>query len=503
MIIPAPAGTPVSPPAASATTPRPAVPSRVLLVAGAVVIALAGMRWNIAALAWVAPVPFLLYLSRQEKHGRWLLLAALMVGLNLQVVKIVTAPLPLVMAFAYGVPIALGTWLTLLAYDQVRRHAGEIWGLYAFPALVALGEVAAYRLSEVGVWGALANTQVENLALLQLAALTGLSGVSFVIAWAGSLIATLLSAREPRRLIGHAVLFLCVLVLVHGYGSVRLFATQGRSVVVAAVVSDLIPTEAVFARHTGVRDNTEALFARSELAADRGARLVVWNEGATLVEKSDEPAFIARGAEIARRRGIDLVLAYVVPLGLKPLSFENKYVWLDEGGRKLETYFKHHPVPGEGSVAGTNALRTLSRPYAAAAGAICYDYDFPAMALAHAAGGAGLVAVPASDWRGIDPYHGQMARVRAIEGGFSLLRPARGATSGAFDAYGRTRATMPFFEENDRVMLASVPTERVPTLYARIGDLPALAYAFVLAAAGVAAWRRRTVRSKEEAGGLT
>ena len=492
-------GTPASPAADVTTRLRPAVPSWVLLVAGAVVIALAGMRWNIAALAWVAPVPFLLYLGRQEKHGRWLLLAALMVGLNLQIMKIVTAPLPLVVAFAYGVPIALGTWLTLLVYDLIRRRAGAVWALYAFPALVALGEVASYRLSEVGVWGALANTQVENLALLQLAALTGLSGISCIIAWAASLIATLLAAREPRRLIGHAILFLGVLALVLGYGSVRLFATQGRSVLVAAVVSDLIPTEEVFSQHTGVRDNTEALFARSELAAGRGARLVVWNEGATLVEKTDEQAFIARGAEIARRRGIDLVLAYVVPLGLKPLSFENKYVWLDEGGMVLETYFKHHPVPGEGSVTGRDPLRALARPYATAAGAICYDYDFPAMALGHAAVGAGLVAVPSSDWRGIDPYHGQMARVRAIEGGFSLLRPARAATSGAFDAYGRTRASLPFFEENDRVMLARLPTEQVPTLYARIGDLPALAYVLVLAAAGVAAWRRRAGRTEGEA----
>ena len=312
--------------AAAAARPQPAVPSWVLLVAGTVVIALAGMCWNIAALAWVAPMPFLLYLDREERHGRWLLLAALMVGLNLQIMKIVTEPLPLVVAFAYGVPIALGTWLTLLVYDLIRRRAGAVWALYAFPPLVALGEVASYRLSEVGVWGALANTQVENLALLQLAALTGLSGISFVIAWAASLIATLLAAREPGRLIGHAVLLLGVLVLVHGYGSVRLFATQGRSVLVAAVVSDLVPNKEVFTRHTGVRDNTEALFARSELAAGRGARLVVWNEGATLVEKSDEQAFIARGAEIARRRGIDLVLAYVVPLSHTPLSFENKYV---------------------------------------------------------------------------------------------------------------------------------------------------------------------------------
>lgn len=96
------------------------------------------------------------------------------------------------------------------------------------------------------------------------------------------------------------------------------------------------------------------------------------------------------------------------------------------------------------------------------------------MALEHAASGAGLVVVPSSDWRGIDPYHTQMARLRAIEGGFSVFRPVRAATSAAFDAYGRMRASMPFFENNSRVFTASVPTERVPTLYAVIGDSPAV-----------------------------
>jgi apolipoprotein N-acyltransferase len=61
--------------------------------------------------------------------------------------------------------------------------------------------------------------------------------------------------------------------------------------------------------------------------------------------------------------------------------------------------------------------------------------------------------------------------VRAIEGGYSLLRPVRGATSFAFDAYGNIRASMSYFEENDRIMMASLPTGRVWTLYSVVGDI--------------------------------
>lgn len=107
------------------------------------------------------------------------------------------------------------------------------------------------------------------------------------------------------------------------------------------------------------------------------------------------------------------------------------------------------------------------------------------MALEHAALGIELVAVPSSDWRGIDPVHTQMARIRAIEGGFSVVRSTRWAASAAFDAYGRVRSWMPVTEANDRVMIASVPVGRIGTLYARIGDT-AVAFAGAWLALGFA-----------------
>jgi apolipoprotein N-acyltransferase len=55
-------------------------------------------------------------------------------------------------------------------------------------------------------------------------------------------------------------------------------------------------------------------------------------------------------------------------------------------------------------------------------GALCYDYDFPALAAQHGSLGVDLVALPSSDWRGIDPIHTQMAAVRAIEQGVSIVR---------------------------------------------------------------------------------
>ena len=115
-----------------------------------------------------------------------------------------------------------------------------------------------------------------------------------------------------------------------------------------------------------------------------------------------------------------------------------------------------------------------------ATGAICYDFDFPALALEQARLGLDLAVVPSSDWRGIDPVHTQMASLRAIEGGFSLLRSTRFGLSAAFDSTGRARAWESSFESKDRVMLATLPARGRPTLYRAIGDVFVVLCALVL-----------------------
>ena len=92
----------------------------------------------------------------------------------------------------------------------------------------------------------------------------------------------------------------------------------------------------------------------------------------------------------------------------------------------------------------------------------------------HAQGGAGIVMVAGSDWRGIDPYHTLMARAHAIEGGMSVVRPARDATSMMFDAYGRVRASLGAWEDNEGIMMGIVPTRHVQTFYTTLGDWPAI-----------------------------
>jgi apolipoprotein N-acyltransferase len=455
------------------------VPNGAWLALGVLFMALAGNRFGVGVVGWVAAVPWLVHLRRTTGwKARLLLFGALQVGAFLNIAKIITDPLPWFFALMFSIPTAIGAFLGYLAFEALRRRLGDRWGVVLFPALVVLLEWVSASTSEMGSWGALIYTQLGNPQLLQTAALFGFTTVGLLLSAVSALLAVVLDSPTPRRWLPAGAALATVVLAAHTYGAVRLDRVlDGPSVRVATVTSDTGPGPEGLPSADLLAQATETLFERSVEAAHQGAQVVVWNEGATSIEPADEAAFLDRGRALARAHNIDLVLGYIVPLdGLT--KFENKYVWLAPDA-DVETYLKHHPVPGEGSIRGTAPIVVHDRPYGKAAGAICYDYDFPALGLEHARQEADLVVVPSSDWRGIDPFHTQMAAVRGIEGGFSVVRSVRWATSGAFDPMGRVRGTVSYFE-GQRMMVANVPSRRVPTLYSRLGDVLPLFAGLVL-----------------------
>lgn len=478
-------------------TSETSLPLAPLLIAGSALILLTSMRFSIPALAWIAAAPFLaaLYQEGGWRRSLWVY-AALFVGLDIAWLKIVTPPITWPMMFMFSVPASLSAFAVLALSAVVTRRLGAGWGVYAFPALVVTGEWLTYTLTELSSWGALAYTQVDNLALVQAASLGGIAGVSFLVALGSSVTASVMTAGfKPMK--WHLAAFAALFVAAHMYGEVRLATdTTGPSVRVATVESP-IPVEripAIIADVSLGRPYDEKLFERTAIAAGLGAKVVVWNEVGTMIKPADEPAFVERGRALAREKGISIIMAYGVLRSSRPLLFENKYLWITPEGAIADDYWKRHPVPGEGSVAGKVPAKIVETAYGKMSGGICYDYDFPHIALDNARGGAGVVFVPSGDWRGIDPLHSNMARFNAVAAGVSMVRSVRGATSFASDPYGRIRGTLRFNEPGDGVMLASVPVDKVETLYASAGDVvPFFTAAFCVLTLGMVIIRRNRV----------
>jgi apolipoprotein N-acyltransferase len=215
---------------------------------------------------------------------------------------------------------------------------------------------------------------------------------------------------------------------------------------------------------------------------------------ATVVTVAGEAALTSRGQAFAREHGVMLLMAYGVATSMRPFHDVNKYRIYLPDGTLADEYIKRHTVPGDPDDVGTAHARMIGFGGVNYGGAICYDYGFPAIARDNAIDGASVVLVPASDWRGVDPEHGQMAVMNAVAVGLPMVRPVRAATSIATDQFGRVLASVPA-GSTDGVMVVSVPTERVRTLYARMGEVvPLVALGFCVVAI-VGAWR--TPRASE------
>lgn len=457
---------------------------------GAAATVLAANRWGIPALLWIAAVPFLVAAARARGWRVWLLIGGvLLVTQTVATAKIITAPLPLAMAPVFGVPMAIGALLQLGLWRLARDRAGRSAALYAWPAMTALSDWFGYTHTELSAWTTSANGLATDPMWVQLTAVGGMALLGALVALVNVTIAEWILA--PARLAPHGVVTGSLLAAgaLHGVLRLdRLVELPGPTVRAAAIVTDVGLTEAGLPDDATLATNTDHLFALSADAVARGAELVVWNEAAAFVR--DDADLLRRAAGFAAEHHVELVVAYGVPVSTEPLRFRNEYMWFGPDGAELLRYAKHHPVPGEPSVRGEGPLTALDRPYGRAGGVICYDWDFPATARAFAAAGAGFVFVPSSDWRGVDPLHTQMAGVRAVESGLSVLRPVRAAASAGFDAAGRVRG---WKDAGAGVLVVDLPTTPVPTLYARWGDTPMLTLSGLVLAGVLALGLRRRV----------
>jgi apolipoprotein N-acyltransferase len=123
---------------------------------------------------------------------------------------------------------------------------------------------------------------------------------------------------------------------------------------------------------------------------------------------------------------------------------------------------------------------------------ICYEAIFPGDVTSRDERPAWIVNVTNDGWFGFSPgpyQHLQQARLRAVEEGLPIVRAANTGVSAVIDSSGRIVAQLGLGVEG--VLDAALPLAAAPTLYSRVGDVPAV----VLVALGLAVAVRRRKKS--------
>ena len=395
------------------------------------------------------------------------------------------APLALFLSLMGYIPLLLDR----LAAPRLPALASTL----VFPCANCLVEYVIAEGSPFGAWGLIAYSQADLPIIAQTVALVGAVGLGFVILWASALAATLWQNRHDASRRAALAAMLCALLLgVLAYGHFRLRANGERPGITVAMV--LPPYES--GRNYEERLASEiidAQFALTETAAAKGARLVLWPEDSFFIRGTAEAALLARAQDLARKRNIHLGLTYGVRFEPTGLRYFDRSVLVAPDGSLAWRYDKSFVVPGYESrhmVVGAGLMPAVVTPAGIVAGAICFDADHNGFL--RQARDAAFLLLPSDDWPAIRHLHARMARLRGIELGLPIVRPAINGISFVTDRVGRVAAWADSRDEASRLTLGTIVPDTRRTLYSRSAAvLPWLSLVGLIVLLAVATLRRR------------
>ena len=408
---------------------------------------------------------------------------------------------------------------SLFASGWCRR---QLWLLLCAAAWVAL-ELARGRLLTGFPWNFLGVSHYQTLPLVQIASVTGVLGLSFILVWfSAALLCTAVSiVRRPTdrwAWLGEMFLPMTALMFVAGWGFVQVTRTESEvRHLNVALVQPSIPQKIKF----NPEENAKA-FQRvldlSELALATKPDLLIWPEAVVPGFLRFDDKLLATVTGLARTNNVSILLgaddAERRPDQSEEADYFNSAFLVAPDGRLVSKYDKRHLVIfgeyvplakwlpflkwltpiGAGFTPGTKPARfELVHPTRGAtlSPLICFEDLLPHLARESAAEADILVNLTNDGWfgRGAQQWqHAANAAFRAVETGRPLVRCTNNGLTCWVDTQGRLHEI--YFGDSPDVYSAGFKTARIPiglrktTFYQRHGDW----FAWGCAALTLLAW---------------
>ena len=438
----------------------------------------AGLLFNLAFrltpvwwAAWLAPIPILLAaFNATAQEARWLawLAAAIGVGSNLTYYLTTTGPIATSVILALQVLV----WGFFVLRTRAVVCASRHWAVVlVLPVLLAAIDTLVSFFSPHGTWGSFAYSQMDAMPVIQIASVAGTPGVAFTVGLFGSTFAIALHRRAQidRPLLAYglpaAILVGCV-----GFGAVRLIEAGPAPTVRVGIASidDFI-------RKSALAGQADAIWRRYEDIvtdlAHQGARIVVLPEKIEALTPSEAAVRKQALAGLAQKTGASLV----VGVQLNGADRRENVSWLvnPQDGVAAE-YHKQHMVPYLENDLAPGAQYIVKTLEGSSYGlAICKDMTFADFGRAYGNMRVAAMLVPAWDFFYRDAWMAsEIAAMRGVENGYSVVRAGRESYLQASDRYGRVVARRQSAYLPGNSLVVDVPLGPAsPTIYSRTGDL--------------------------------
>lgn len=469
-------------------------------------LALAFPRPDFSWLAWVGLVPLLTVMDRHPFRSGFVAGCAFF-GLVLYWLNIVMTTYgrmhPLFSLVAYVLLVAylalyfgVATW----AVCRFREQLGLSYLLTLPVVWVVLEFLRSFLLSGFP-WASLGYSQQGREVLLQAADLFGVHGLSFLLVFVNVLVFQLGSALRQRSPVPISriggVVGILLLVGAHAYGAWRLSqpADDGAPALEVALIQGNIDQSVKW--DPANQQKTVDIYRELSREATAGGPpdLIVWPESATPFYFQEPSSLSTQVTEVARATGGHLLFGSpAYEAGLGSYRYLNSAFLLSPEGAVLGRSDKVHLVPfGEYVPLGRflpfidklvsgigdfspGTVNPLPMGDAKLGVLVCFEAIFPELARDYARSGSGLLVNITNDaWfgRSSAPYqHLAMTRFRAVENRLWVARAANTGISALIDPQGRIVAQSELF--TPAVVRGKVVLGGEPTLYQRIGELPAL-----------------------------
>lgn len=466
------------------------------------IIGLAGVTiymgdWQVSIAAWIAPI-FLLRYFRNSK-----LIGFLIALIGFALVSIIAQngilPTDETGPKVFTVIRFVIVFSIPFIFDRlIHKKESKFWYTLVYPTILVIQEFL-FAISPFGTWGVLPHTQLNFPVLLQLSTLTGMFGISFVIAWFASIVNWIWEHNFSLQSIKiGSIIYGSLFTVIMLYGGIKLsfYPIELKTVKIASISGNtnifyIIPDAENAQKHVSSYEAIEEQVNLTRNAAREGAKIIVWHEGALVLNTKNIFELTHRMKQIADAYDAYILMSYLelsVRENEKP--FNNKAVLFDKDGETVWEYKKSNLGPGpemESTNAGDGILPYVDTKYGRLSTAICFDMEFPKLINQAGKNQVDIMLVPSCDWRGITPIHTHMAKLEAIQNSFNLVRVASPGLSAAFDYHGELIAKKNTFFSGNGILYSNVPVYAPNTLYAFTGNIfPWLCIVFLLF---VLSWR--------------